>query len=93
MARVRFTDLQARPTEFLDMPSRTLDEFQPLVAPFETAFQAPRAAWRRDGQPRTARRLTVSQHWPLPTPEERLLFILVYRKTYSLHVVQGHLFP
>jgi hypothetical protein len=92
MASVRFTDLQARPTEFLDMTSLTLDEFQHLVSPFETAFQAPMAAWRLDGTPRTARRFPVYQNCPLPTSEDRLLFILVYVKTYSLQVVQGRLF-
>jgi hypothetical protein len=50
------------------------------------------AAWRLDGKPRTARRVTVYQHCPLPTPEERLLFLLVYVKTYTLQVVQGRLF-
>jgi len=44
MAGVRFTDLQSRPTEFLDLTSLTLDEFQHLVPPFEAAFQAPMAA-------------------------------------------------
>ncbi len=34
MASVRFTDVQARPTEFLDLTSVTLDEFQQLVPPF-----------------------------------------------------------
>src|SRR5262249_48739384 len=29
---------------------------------------------------------------PLPTPEDRLFFILTYLKTYSLQVVQGRLF-
>ena len=70
----------------------TLDEFQPLVPPFEAAFHARMAAWRLDGQPRTARRFTVYQTCPLPTPEDRLLFILAYVKTYSLQVVQGRLF-
>jgi hypothetical protein len=28
MASVRFTDVQARPSEFLDLTSLTLDEFQ-----------------------------------------------------------------
>src|SRR6266700_1815548 len=92
MASVWFTDLQARPTEFLDMTSLTLDEFQHLVAPFETSFQAPMAVWRLDGKPRTARRFTVYQNCPLPTPEDRLLFILAYVKTCSLQVVQGRLF-
>jgi len=92
MAHVQFTDIQDRPTEFLDLTSLTRDEFQQLVPPFEAAFQAHMAAWRLDGKPRTARRFSVYQNCPLPTPEDRLLFILAYVKTYSLQVVQGRLF-
>src|SRR5437016_4442142 len=92
MASVQFTDVQARSTEFLDLTSLTRDEFQQLVPPFEAAFQAHMAAWRLDGKPRTARRFSVYQNCPLPTPEDRLLFILAYVKTYSLQVVQGRLF-
>jgi hypothetical protein len=78
--------------EFLDFTSLTLDEFQQLVSPFETAFHARMAAWRMDGKPRTARRFSVYKNCPLPTPEDRLLFILVYLKTYALQVVHGRLF-
>src|ERR687888_1505324 len=92
MAGLRFTDLQSRPTEFLDFTSLTLDEFQQLVPPFETAFHARMTAWRLDGKPRTARRFTVYANCPLRAPEDRLLFILAYRKTYALQVVQGRLF-
>jgi hypothetical protein len=92
MAGVRFTELQSRPMEFLDFTSLTLDEFQQLVSPFETAFHARMAAWRMDGKPRTARRFTVYKNCPLLTPEDRLLFILVYLKTYPLQVVHGRLF-
>ena len=92
MAHVQFTDIQDRPTEFLDVTSLTLDEFQQLVSPFEAAFQAHMAAWCLDGKPRTARRFSVYQNCPLPTPEDRLLFILAYVKTYSLQVVQGRRF-
>jgi hypothetical protein len=35
MAAVRFSDVQARPTEFLDLTSLTLDEFEQLIEPFE----------------------------------------------------------
>jgi hypothetical protein len=77
--------------EFLDFTSLTLDEFQQLVPPFETAFHTPMAVWRMDGKPRTARRFTVYQTCPLPTPEDRLLFILVSLKTYVLQVVHGRL--
>jgi hypothetical protein len=92
MAGVRFTELQSRPMEFLDCTSLTRDEFQQLVPPFEAAFHARMAAWRMDGKLRTTRRFTVYKNCPLPTPEDRLLFILVYLKTHALQVVQGRLF-
>ena len=92
MAHLQFTDVQDRPTEFLDFTSLTLDEFQQLVPPFEAAFQAHMAVWRLDGTPRTARQFAVYSHCPLPTPEDRLFFLLTYLKTYSLQVVQGRLF-
>src|SRR5918994_1281643 len=92
MAGVRFTEVQSRPTEFLDLTSVTLDEFEQLIPPFEAAFQAHMALWRLDGKPRTARRYTTYTNCPLPTPEDRLLCILVYLKTYPLQVVQGRLF-
>jgi hypothetical protein len=92
MAGLRFADMQSRPTEFLDFTSLTLEEFQLLIPPFEAAFQAHMAAWRFDGTPRTARRFTVYKNCPLPTPEDRLFFLLSYLKTYALQVVQGRLF-
>ena len=92
MASIRFADMQSRPTEFLDFTSLTLDEFQQLVLPFEAAFQAHMATWRLDGKPRTARQFAVDKNCPLPTPEDRLFFLLTYLKTYSLQVVQGRLF-
>jgi hypothetical protein len=92
MASVRCTDVQARPTEFLDFTSLTLAEFQTLVPPFEAAFQAYMAVWRRDGKPRTARQFTVYKNCPLATPEDRLFFILVSLKTSALQVVHGRLF-
>ena len=92
MTGLRFADLQSRPLEFLDFTSLTLDEFQELVPPFETAFHARMTAWRMDGKLRTTRRFTVYKNCPLPTPEDRLLFILVSLKTYVLQVVHGRLF-
>jgi hypothetical protein len=92
MGSLRFADLQTRPTEVLDLTSLTLDEFRRLVPPCEATFQAHMADWRLDGLPRTARRYTTYKNCPLPTPEDRLLFILVYLKTYPLQVVQGRLF-
>jgi hypothetical protein len=92
MSGVRFTEVQSRPMEFLDLTSLTLDEFEQLVKPFEAAFQAHMAVWRLDGKPRTARHFSVYKTCPLPTPEDRLFFLLTYLKSYSLQVVQGRLF-
>ena len=92
MTGVRFADVQARPAEFLNLTSLTLEEFELLVAPFEAAFQNHMAAWRLDGKPRTARRFTVYRTCPLATPEDRLFFLLTYLKTYAVQVVQGRLF-
>jgi len=92
MAHLRFTDVQDRPAEFLDLTSLTIDEFQQLILPFAAAFHAHMAAWRLDGKPRTARQFSVYKNCPLPTPEDRLFFLLTYLKTYSLQVVQGRLF-
>src|SRR5919201_5683220 len=92
MASVRFADLQSRPMEFLDCTSLTLDAFQQLVPPFEAAFHAYMAAWRLDGKPQTARQFRVYKNCSLPTPEDRLFFILTYLKTYALQGLHGRLF-
>jgi len=73
------------------LTSRTVDECQRVGPPFEAAFEAPRADWRLEGRPRTARWYTTSTHGPLPTPEERRLCILVSLQTSPLHVGQGRL--
>ena len=78
MASLRFTDVQARSSEFLDLTSLTLEEFQISVPPFEAAFHAHLAAWRLDGKPRITRRFTVYKNCPLPTPEDG--FPIVFAK-------------
>jgi hypothetical protein len=92
MARLRYSDLLRKPDDVLTMTSLTTDEFQMIVPAFEQAFQAHMALWRLDGQPRTARRFTTYKNCPLPTPEDRLLFILSYLKTNPLQVAHGILF-
>jgi len=56
MRTLRFSDLQMRPTEGLDVTSLTVNEFEPVVPPFAAAFQAHMALWRLAGKPRPARR-------------------------------------
>jgi hypothetical protein len=92
MPGLRYADLVRKPTDVLDMTSLTVEEFQMLLPAFEQAFQAHMAEWRLDGKPRSARRYTTYTNCPLPTPEDRLLFILIYLKTNPLQVAHGVLF-
>ena len=54
MTGVRFADVQARPAEFLNLTSLTLEEFEVLVAPFEAAFQGRRGALMENRGPPVA---------------------------------------
>jgi len=76
----------------LDFTSLTEAEFQALVTPFEQAFLAHMEEWRLDGKRREQRAYSTYQNCPLPTPEDRLLFILSYLKSNALQVFHGQLF-
>lgn len=92
MPKLRYADLVRKPSDVLDMTSLTVDEFEALLPSFEQAFQAHMSEWCLDGKPRTARRYTTYANCPLPTPEDRLVFILVYVKTNPLQVAHGLMF-
>jgi hypothetical protein len=62
------------------------------VPEFEKAFQAHMSKWCLDGQMRTKRSYTTYQNCPLPTAEDRLLFILSYMKSNPLQSNHGLLF-
>ena len=74
------------------MTSLTVDEFVALVPTFEAAFFAYMATWTLHGRRRQARRSTTSLPCPVPTPEDRLLCILVYLKQHPTHLLHGRLF-
>lgn len=69
-----------------------MDECRALVPPFEAAFLGDMADWTLHGRRRQARRDTTDQNCPLPTPEDRLLFILVYLKQHPTQLLHGRLF-
>lgn len=92
MSGLSYTEVSQREQKFLDMTSLTVEEFAQLVPAFEQAFQERMKEWRLDGKKRSQRRYTTYANCPLPTAEDRLLFILVYLKTNVLQVVQGELF-
>jgi len=89
---LRYRDIPPHTTEVLDLTSLTVDEFAALVPPFEAAFLDYMATWTLHGRRRQSRRYTTYTNCPLPAPEDRLLFILVYLKQNMIHLLQGRLF-
>jgi hypothetical protein len=86
---LRFSDIESKPFVVLDMTSLVVEEFRALVEPFEEKVQAHMAKWRLDGSPRTKRGYSTYKNCPLPTPEDRLLFILAYLKNNPLQTMHG----
>lgn len=89
---ITFTALQTNRREFLALTGLTLPEFQRLLAAFPRAYQQVHPADRTaEGQPRQ-RSAGAGRKGQLSWPEDKLLFILVYLKTYPLQVVMAELF-
>src|SRR4028118_1284397 len=92
MAGLRYRELKGRANDVLDFTSLTEEEFGVLVEPFEQAFVEHMRDWCLDGKPRTKRSYSTYENCPLPTPEDRLLFILSYLKSNALQLFHGQLF-
>ena len=92
MSGLRYAEVSQSELKFLDMTSLTVEECGQLVPGFEGAFQERMQEWRLDGKRRSGRGYTTYANCPLPTPEDRLLFILVSLKTNVVQVIQGELF-
>jgi hypothetical protein len=89
---MRYAEVSRKELKFLDFTSLTVEEFQLLLPVFEEEFRERMKKFRLDGKPRVGREYQTYSNCPLPTSEDRLLFILVYLKTNNLQVVQGELF-
>jgi hypothetical protein len=89
---VTYKTLQCNRREFLALTGLTLPEFQHLLTVFPRAYQRHYPANQTtEGQPRQ-RSSGAGCKGLLDLPEDKLLFILVYLKTYPLQVVMGQLF-
>jgi len=77
---LRYQDVEGRETQLLDLTSLTSEEFTSIVEPFEAAFQEHMQQWTMTGKLRTQRSFSVYTNCPLPSAEDRLLFVLSYLK-------------
>jgi hypothetical protein len=89
---LRYTSERDKAHQILNLTSLTIEQFEQLVEPFEQAFVRYMQVWTMEGKPRTARAYTPYVNSPLPTPEDRLLFLLTYLKVASLQVAHAALF-
>jgi hypothetical protein len=89
---VTYKTLSTQSQSFLAMTGLTLAEFRDLLPAFETAYDRIYPPDRTaNGQPRQ-RWPGAGRHSVLAQSEDKLLFLLVYLKTYTLQVVLGQLF-
>src|SRR4051794_38360149 len=89
---VSYEALQADRRRFLALTGLTLPEVERLLTAFPRAHQRIHpASQTTEGQPRR-RSVGGGRKGLLPRPEDKLLFLLVYLKTYPLQAVMGELF-
>ena len=89
---LRYASERDKANQILNLTSLTVEQFEQLVEPFEQAFVRHMSQWTMEGKPRTARAYTPYVNSPLPTPEDRLLFLLTYLKVAALQVAHAALF-
>ena len=89
---LRYQDIVHNTARLRALTSLEPDEFSALVPAFETCFLERMRAYTIDGLPRLNRRYTPYKNSPLPTIEDKLLFILVHMNQHLTQEVQGQLF-
>lgn len=89
---LRYQDIAQNRARLRALTSLEPDEFTALVPAFETCFLQRMQAYTIDGVPRLNRRYTPYKNSPLPTIEDKLLFILVHMKQNLTQEVQGQLY-
>lgn len=88
-----YAQLEEKQKELLAMTSLTAEEFNKLLAVFEKHLAAlsPPPELTKRGQPRKRKQGGGAKE-RLATSADKLLFILVYQKTYPIQTMQGLLF-
>src|SRR5918997_3027236 len=89
---LRYQDIAHNKARVRALTTLEPEEFADLVPVFEACFMERMRDYTIDGLPRLNRRYTSYKNSPLPTIEDKLLFILVHVKQNLTQEVQGLLF-
>lgn len=89
---IEYAQVKRNRRKFLALTGLTLNEFQALLPAFDEAYRREQAHHKTLADRNRKRQWGGGRRSTLDTPEQKLLFILVYQKTYPLQVVLGELF-
>jgi hypothetical protein len=86
---LKYLELKEKPREFLAATGLTDDEFQALLQAFEKCYQGALPPKPKPPKKKKQRARGGGRRGQLPTSADKLLFILVYQKTFPLQVMHG----
>jgi hypothetical protein len=89
---ITYSSLQSDHREFLALTGLTLREFQPLLNAFTAAYDRRYPKDRTLADRPRQRGAGGGRKGVLSCPEQKLLFLLVYLKTYPIQALMGELF-
>ena len=89
---LRYEELKTKPRKFLALTSLTPDEFEDLVPAFERAYLRVYPSSKTMVGKSRKRKAGAGRKGSLASIEQKLLFALVYQKSYPLQSVLGELF-
>jgi len=87
-----YEELKTNPRKFLSLTSLTPEEFADLLPAFERAYRKRYPACQTVTGKRRKRKAGAGRKGSLENIEQKLLFILVYQKSYALQSILAELF-
>lgn len=87
-----YEELKTKPRKFLTLTGLTVAEFATLLPAFKQAYEKVYSASRTKTGKVRKRKAGAGRKSSLDSIEQKLLFALVYQKSYPLQSVQGELF-
>lgn len=87
-----YQNLKEQPRKFLSLTGYTLEEFLALLPHFSTTFLERVQTTTLDGNTRKKRSYSTYKNSPLPSIEDKLLFILIYLRKAMTQDVLSELF-
>jgi hypothetical protein len=89
---LRYEELKTKPRKFLALTSLTVDEFEGILPVFERTYLKRYPVSRTKTGKARSRQVGAGRKSSLDRMEQKLLFALVYQKSYPLQIVMGELF-